>query len=494
MYLSRDVWRIGGTRGSTRVAVAVAMAAVALGGGWFWWGERGSDDARHVILVIADTTRRDSLGCYGSDRQITPSLDSIAAEGVRFERAIAQSCWTLPAVTSILTSTYPTIHGALGREMLFGRCREEIPHGQEILRTRGFKTKAIVNAAFLGPKLGTRRGFDDFDYVEGRNWEIRRADKSVDAAIEFYEKNRRRDTFVLLHLFDPHLNYDPPAEFRERFAAGYSGPYTTITDLQISHLVGGSIVPDQPEREYLLALHQAETAFMDREIGRLVERLKGLGIYDQTTMVIVADHGEEFWDHGKFEHGHSMYAELIGVPLIIKPPVSAGVASGIVSTRVRQIDIMPTILELAGIDRPETFEGESLVSLMRGVSGSGHRVAYSEGTLYDQDETALYRGNHKYIYDARDGSGELYDVEADPQERENLVTRLPEVAREMRRELAEMCNELAARSAGMSVPEAVDVRQIPELQEQLDALGYTSREGSDSTDTSEVRSRCPDAE
>jgi arylsulfatase A-like enzyme len=470
-----------GTASGGKAGKVAGLLIVLIAAGWLFLGrDTGSDDAEHVLVILTDTTRRDSLGCYGAARPLTPHIDQVAAEGTRFEQAIAQSCWTLPTVTSILTGTYASIHGSQGKftgpnTTTFYRSRTEIPHGTELLRAEGIRTHAIVNVGFLSPALGINRGFERYDFVAGTNWRIRRADASVEAAIEFYRRNSRKNTFLFLHLFDPHLNYDPPGKFRDMFTGGYKGTYRTLTPNQLKRLIEDRVRPEAADRAFLRGEYDGEVLFMDSQIGRLIDALRSLGVYERTTIIIVADHGEEFWDHDAFEHGHSMYQELIHVPLIIKLPARYHRGRAVVSTRVRQIDIMPTVFDVLGIEPPASFDGQSLLPL---ITGQGEeppdRPAFSEGTLYGIDKVAYYEGRYKYILNLADGSGELYDVQADPLETDNLLDSRMADAERMRAALAGFRDSLQARSDRLPAPMGVDLtgKDGSELRSQLKALGY----------------------
>jgi arylsulfatase A-like enzyme len=466
---------------------ALVIALVLIVAAWALWPEEGSEvpdvkDPRHVIIILLDTTRRDSFGCYGATRPATPRMDAIAAEGVRFDNAIAQSSWTLPTVATVLTGTYPSIHGAEGKftgeeSTSFHRSRDQVPHGPELLAAQGFRTHGIVNAGFLDPALGIDRGFAVYDYFPSYNWRVRRADKAVDAALEFFQKNQRKNTFTFLHLFDPHLNYDPPGEFREMFSKGYTGPFRTLTGPQIQKLIADKWVPAIEERDYLRGEYDAEILFMDREVGRLVDGLRALGLYDRTMLVIVADHGEEFWDHGGFEHGHTMFEELIRVPLIIKLPAQYGPARSVVPARVRQVDIMPTVLDVLGLETPATFDGESVLPMMVDETMPKDRPAYSEGTLYGVDKVAFYQDRHKYILDLGSNDGELYDVIDDPLEKDNLSASRPDIALRMRSALEVFRSKLQARAGQLAPARSIDMQaeQNRQLRDQLEALGYLRR-------------------
>lgn len=462
----------------------LAIALLLIAGAWVLWPEGivevpDAEDPQHVIIILIDTTRRDSFGCYGATRPVTPRMDAVAAEGIRFDNAIAQSSWTLPTVTTVLTGTYPSLHGAEGKftgeqSTSFHRSRDEIAHGPELLSKHAFKTHGIVNAGFLDPALGIERGFTDYDYFPSYNWRVRRADKSVDAALDFFEKNQRKNTFTFLHLFDPHLNYDPPGEFREMFSKGYTGPFRTLTGPQIQKLIADKWMPAVEGRKYLRGEYDAEILFMDREIGRLVDGLRALDLYDRALLIIVADHGEEFWDHGGFEHGHTMYQELIRVPLIIKLPARYEPGRSVVPARVRQVDIMPTVFDVLGLETPATFDGESLLPLMLDDTMPMDRPAYSEGTLYGVDKVAFYQDRYKYILDLGGHDGELYDVVNDPLETNNLAASRPDVAMRMQKALEAFRSGLQAQAAKLPPAQCIDMQaeQNRQLKDQLEALGY----------------------
>ena len=162
----------------------VVLLLILLPGGW-WWFVRDAGNTQHFILLIIDTARWDSFGCYGAERPTTPNIDAVAANGVRFDQAIATSCWTLPAIGSILTSTYPATHGGFGKRLQLKRIRPEVTTGAEVLRDAGFRTQAFANCAFLSPELGLNRGFEKYNYVEAFNFWIRRADETVAESLNF---------------------------------------------------------------------------------------------------------------------------------------------------------------------------------------------------------------------------------------------------------------------------------------------------------------------
>ncbi len=435
-------------------------------------------NVRNVLLIIIDTVRCDALGCYDPRSKATPILDALADEGVRFEQAIAQASWTLPSVTSLLTSTWPTIHGAMGKmgtrthspERLTG-LRPGVVPAQEALAAAGFRTSAVVNCEFLNPALGVTRGFDTLDHQPAAYASVRRADESARAALRILRRHHSESNFMMLHVFDAHVKYDPPPRWAKRFTdTDYGGAFRNPTYEQTRGLMERLVVPDEAGRAYLRGLYEAEVAFVDEQIGRLVQGLRALGVYDRTTIIVVADHGEEFWDHGGFEHGHSLYEEMIRVPLIIKPADGLGVRPGVVRGPVALMDVMPTVLELLGVPRPATFDGRSLAGLLRGGAGPDGVPIYSEGTLWGDERVSWRDGRFKLIRNAATDTDELYDLHNDPGERNNLLETQSADATRLREALEAFQSALRERAA--SLPEQAPAQLDAAMQERLKSLGY----------------------
>ena len=428
-----------------------------------------------IVVFVLDTVRRDALGSYGHPLDPTPYIDSLAEEGVRFDQAISSSGWTLPAVGSLLTGTWPTIHGAVGQGVMLRPLRREIETAPEVLQASGYRTVGIANAAFVSPMVGIDRGFDHFDHRYSYNHDARHAQLVVDLAIRELHARQDEPAFFFIHLFDPHLDYAPPAGYATKYTEGRSSPPPPITMEVCQGMQTGDNGRRPPHAEdiaYVRGVYQGEVNFMDAQVGRFVEELKSLGLYERSTLVVTADHGEEFWDHEGFEHGHTLYDELIRVPLIVKLPADVAIARKVVSEPVRVLDVMPTVFDVLGIEKPGSFDGESMMPLVRGEPG-GNRPAFSESTLYGPQKVAWRTERYKYIHDAtagREGIGELYDWQQDPMEVRNLADEQPELAVKMRTELFDFYTQLRDRSRAMSEPELVNLSPV-RIQE-LRSLGY----------------------
>ena len=427
-----------------------------------------------VIVILVDTLRRDALGCYGNPDPVSPHIDALAEEGVQFEHAVSTSGWTLPAIASLLSGTWPTLHGASGKGVILTPIRDELPTAAEVFKREGYRTFAVANAAFVSPMLGLDRGFEVFDHKYAYNWDIRRADASVDAALAWLRETGSQSSFVFIHLFDPHVNYDPPPGYATKFTQGRNTPPVPLSHGACVALAGqGGKAPPTPEDiAYVQNVYHGEVNFVDAQIGRLMRALKDMGRYEQSTIVITADHGEEFWEHGGFEHGHTLYDELIAIPLVVKLPVSVRPAEQRVGAQVRIVDIMPTLFDLSGVNAPATFLGESLVPYFNGEAHDD-LVAFSESTLYGDDKLSWRTERYKYVVDVNPSArqrGELYDWRADPGEHNNLVETEPALAKELDAQLTTFFNEISGKSRSMSQPEPKDLN--PQIIESLESLGY----------------------
>lgn len=438
------------------------------------------EEPQRVFVIVIDTLRYDALGVNAGRELGTPHIDALAAQGVRFEQAISASGWTLPAMASLLTGTWPTVHKALGKNALLTPISADVPLIAELLAARGFRTLAFANAAFLSPVLGVARGFEVYDHSHAYNDRIRRADETVDKALSALSKHRREKLFALVHLFDPHLDFDPPAAELAAFVPSPREPEPPLSMRSCRRLQAADGVPSAADRDYLRAVYQAEVAAVDRAIGRFLAGLEELGLDRNATLILTADHGEEFWDHGDFEHGHTLYGELIRVPLIVKPPAELGLAGKVVSAQVRVLDVPPTILELAGMAQPPSFVGRSLLPLMRG-SESADRVAFSESTLYGSDKLSWRTERWHYIFDRNPQAArpeELYDWRADPLTQRDLLDEQPAVVARLRQELVAFQRdlELLASTVADSEVQNLAPSNAKALLESLESLGYTGSE------------------
>ena len=421
--------------------------------------------ADSAVLIVVDTLRADHLGVYGYDRGTTPHLDRWSQKAAIFETAVATSPWTLPTFGTLLTGELPSRHRAGFHETDKGQpeftaLAQDIPTLAEMLAASGVSTGAVMNNPFLHPRFGIARGFDTYDYVPGSNLDIRRADAVVDTALQWLDEHAEHPFLLLVHLFDPHLNYDPPPPFRGRFtrdpdADGYR--YVRVAETR-RMLRNGEAV----DFEFLNAAYDEEIAFVDSEVGRLLDEMERRGLNERTLVLLTADHGEEFVDHGGFEHGHTMYQELLHVPLLAWGP---GIVPRRIPEPVSLLDVAATVLEGIGGDPFSGLAGVSLLATLRGEDLSPDRILVSEAPKYGAARRSVIRWPLKLIRGPRDDL-RLFDLQTDASELTNVVSERPrDVAR-----LGQILDEIERLNAALSGGDAVDLD--PETLQQLRSLGY----------------------
>ena len=396
-------------------------------------------DRLNVLLITLDTTRWDRIGAYGDAAATTPNLDRLASEGVLFEQTIAPAPLTLPAHSTMFTGLLPPRHGVRDN----GGYVLDPSHKTlaSLLKAAGRQTGAFVGAFVLDGKFGLDAGFDlyydKFDVSRQRSVSLgsisRRASEVVDHAMPWLEQHASGPFFAWLHFYDAHTPYEPPEPFGSRFR-------------------------DRP--------YAGEIAYVDSQVGRLLQWLDARGLSDRTIVLAIGDHGESLNEHGEATHGLFIYESTTRVPFIVKTPYSV-TRGRRVPGLVRTEDVMPTVLELVGAPVPTGLEGRSLAPLLAGGASDLNLAAYSE-SLYARNHygwselRSLRDGRYKFIATTRP---ELYDLERDPRELRNLYDERRSLAERMAEELRRLGAETTAEASG---PAAVD----PETRERLAALGY----------------------
>jgi choline-sulfatase len=411
-----------------RLLLASALALV------FGCG-RGDAGPERFVIVTIDTLRADRVGCYGDAKATTPTLDALAARGVRFETAIAPTPITLPSHATLLTALDPPEHGVRGNGRY--RLREEVPTLGERMRAAGWHTAAFVSAYVLDRRFGLARGFDHYDDrvgVQDANEGVaaRSADQTVDAVLAWLDRAPER--FLLwVHLYDPHSPYEAP----EKYGARHLGrPY------------------------------DAEIAFADAELGRLLSAIDARFDAGGTVVIVTSDHGESLGEHREPTHSFTIYDATQRVPLLMAGP---GLPAGAVVSQsiARLADVAPSVLELAGQGELGAVSGRSLLPLVRGEPEAEPRVAWIEtlATQLDFGWSPLFGVRtleHKYIRAPRP---ELYALADDPGEKRDLASEQPERVRELDA-------LVAARAPGRNA--APNLAPDAEVTQRLRALGYVA--------------------
>lgn len=467
--------------------VGIAIASVlVLGGGAVIWGTRTSpaEPARpNVILISVDTLRADHLGCYGYERPTSPTIDLLARRGVRFDQVFSQSSWTVPSHLSLLTSRYPHSHGVETDEQ---RLPDDVTTLAEALGQAGYFTSAFISWVYVSDRYGFGQGFDEYHELLPREDEVTssteasiKASAFVDRVVEWADLGPRQPFFLFLHLFDPHINYEPPAPFDEMFGTPLPGKREGTFEYLRRYIKGVHHEPERIPTDRLagaLGLYDGEIRFTDHELGRLLIALGDRGLLDNSVVVFTSDHGEEFDDHGSMEgHQWTLYDEVLHIPLIMVFPHDR-FAGRTVQAVAQSIDVAPTILDFLDLDIPAEFQGRSLMPLLeRGAAEVGPRMAFSEIKRFNE-KWALRTPTHKLIYTKDIGLNargvpvvpgyELYDTSRDPRERENIYEESDPLARRL----------VALLRRWMEEDPATDTLPVPPLDERnldrLRGLGY----------------------
>jgi len=368
----------------------------------------------NVILVIVDTLRSDHLGCYGYHRNTTPCMDSLASAGVRYLSVSAGEPWTLPSMATIFTGLLPLEHNARRRGDSYFGIHPDAVTLTEYMNDAGYMTAAFFNVIFMNADFGFHQGFDHFDcYSTLGSANDRNAEQTVDDALRWIDTQYSGEPlFLSVHFYDPHLTYTPPDSFADLWRdLSYTGEFDSSWGQRETVVnVNRGVIGLSPEDLYNLeALYDGEIAYTDHEISRLLSGLRERGITDDCLVILIADHGEEFLDHSKMGHAHSLYQELLHVPLIIS---GAGFQPGSVcSLGVSQADILPTVLSWAGIESPYSGFGHDLLSpafpIRTVPSGMNMEEGYVVTSLRENLKVHLFdHGSVAIMFDLQNDPGE----------------------------------------------------------------------------------------
>jgi arylsulfatase A-like enzyme len=428
----------------------------------------------NLLFLTLDTTRADHVCLSDAGRDTTPRLRALAQAGVRFDLAYAAASSTLPSHASLFTGLPPIAHGAVKNGL---RLSDDVTTLAEVLRDHGWHTGAVVSSFVLDRRFGLAQGFSQYDDdlppdeatsarggwmgfdLQGGGFE-RRADFTTDRAIRWLDEHAARPFFLFVHYYDAHNPYVPPPPFDTRFARRAGDPRSLADELT--------------HRDEIDA-YDGEIAFVDAQLGRLLDHLAARGLADDTLVLVTADHGEGLGEHGAMHHAVNVYEEAIRVPLVMRWPGRLP-AGAVVDQPVAAVDVMPTLLELLGLGAPaQPLAGGSLAgALLRGkrlppdrpvfVHRRPYEPAFVDGTRVAGQLFAVRVGRWKWIEGTGDGTRELYDLDADPRETLNLASRKPERAAEFAQRVDSFRNEYQrTASAGTVSPADLD---------RLRALGY----------------------
>ncbi len=400
----------------------------------------GFRPVRHVVLLVIDTLRADMIRCQNKGAPPTPNIDTLAADCVRFSHAMSPSPWTMPAMVSIMTGLAPEVHGALAKN---SRVPDGLTTLAEHMKAAGYVTGASVNNPYLSAKHGMDAGFDEFSHYPrntrdtslgtlilqrlfpNRYRNLATTDITANSAIEFIERHSEKNFFLWTHIFDPHIAYGPPERFQPKGtpSARIGRRFGSVQEVRL-----GMLYPTAVEKEWIRKLYEGEVRYVDEAVGRIIDALRAEGIYDDALIVLVSDHGEEFFEHGGIEHGHTLYDELLRVPLMVKLP--GATEKRVVEEPVSTQRVMATILGACGISAPdgaplsgpETLIPSEPVEDSEDSEETEYEPVFGTGCLYFEPRESVVLDGYKYIRGLDTGTEVLYNLERDPGETKDAAS------------------------------------------------------------------------
>jgi arylsulfatase A-like enzyme len=433
-----------------------------------------------IVLVLVDTLRADYLGSYGFEGDVSPGLDRLAAESLRFTSCFSQAPWSKPSITTLFTSLYPEVHGLTDHEGFFrskrqqkmktGVLPEEAVTLAELLREGGYRTAGFITNPLLAPTYGFDQGFDLYEMHEVQDLSqpvMERAKRWIDS------QPPGEPFFAYLHFMDVHGPYQSPEEDYDAMKGSASlGNPRQLTDQEYDAIsdylkrIPWARRPPARELTTWRARYAAGIRDFDRRFSSFVDELRTSGRLDDTYLVVTSDHGEEFLEHGGWDHGHTLFVEQLHVPLLVRKPGGEGARE--VQNIVNLIDLMPTLASIAGIYSPSPLQGRDVSALLDGDTQVGLETSLATATSDHPGLHAIRTRDHKVIVDLDSGETWLFDTQTDPGEEHNLASREPAIADDLRQ-------RLLAHIAGSTAQEILEKRLAPipdDLIEQLRSLGY----------------------
>jgi len=422
---------------------------------------KNENEGPNVLVILVDTFRADHAGLYGYGRHTTPELDAFSKDALVFDHALSPAAWTLPSVASLMTGQ-PSCQMAAVDGVGLPQKDQTIA---ELMLDDGITTAAFSTNPLIGPSHGFDQGFETFEYFP---WQ--RASEVNTKFFKWLDRAGGLQWFAYLHYIDPHDPYEPPPKFQIFRSPDYRGVFRKKKALnQMAKRVNyGKALPFEVHHsdiQYLRDCYDEEIHYWDSCFGQLVRRLRQKELLDHTIVVVLADHGEAFGEHGKFKHGQQVYEEAVHVPLVIRFPGKAHAGRKYQSVETRWLG--GTLLNALKLKRPRFLRG----NLLKLPPAEEAITIYTRYTIRPDDAKtrrglyAQWDANWKYIQDLGRSSEELYDLPKDPLERENLLQKDIGVVDEMRAGLAEYMKEHPSRRHQDEVPSE-------ETIEQLRALGY----------------------
>ena len=421
------------------------------------------DQARkNVVVYLIDTLRSDHLSCYGYHRNTSPEIDEFAAGGVIFLNSYSHASRTLESIPTIMSSLYSSIHNV---KKLTSQLDDSFVTMAEAMRDAGYSTAAFITNVNAGVQNNNDQGFEFF-FDKGAKLTVEPGHRTLpeEEVFSWIDSQKHRPFFAYIHTCEPHMPYEPPAPWDMKFDPGYKGNITGQRDGPYAR----NTATEPEDIRHLVALYDGEISFADYQFGRFLDALESQGLLDKTMIIVIADHGEELYEHGGWGHRYTLYQELLRVPIIVGG--DERIPSGSTCEAVAGlVDIMPTVLGWADVELPEGVEGLNLLDLLESDERGTDRVVFAENYYPKHESIAMLDDDKKIIYNMTPrerGEVEFYDLATDKGENENLAGSSASEA------MLARLKSLQSEKAGLSIGSTEEKQLDPETYERLKALGY----------------------
>lgn len=444
-------------------------------------GPRLGESAPNIFLIVIDAASAPYFGCYGDTHGTSPNIDRLAAESVLFEQAYSQTATTISSTASLLTGVRATTH----LMTITTQLPQKLPTLAQVLSKQGMKTYGFIGNPLAGAEAtGLARGYGhcvqvyDLERLQGKRAKEETSRFYValpeDVNSEVFKALPgfgAGGSFAYIHYLQPHKPYDPPQEYRKGLPCGR----LAWGDLHVLFELGNEEGKASASTiRQLEARYRANIRYVDAGVGKLLDRLRQDKLYDESLIILMADHGDAFFKHRRFGHNTTLYDDMTRIPLMVKLPRSVGVKPRRVRRLVETIDVLPTLFDELGLPIPDRFEGDSLLPL---INGSTRKLQHPEVVtcVMSRQKHAIRIGDYKYIFNMTLAE-ELYDLATDPDEQHNLARKKRDVAQALRKKLESMVD----LASGKTLETQSHLRDDPKMNRLLDSLGYVG--GGDTED------------
>ena len=415
----------------------------------------------NIMLIVLDGANALRMGLYGHDRRTTPAIDALGETGVVFDAAVSQAVYTIASIGSVLTGQYPERHQSVS---FADRLRDDVVTFPGLLAEHGYRTAGFSGNAVASKMFGLDKGYQEYFQIWEQGGYTGHGDSVLATFRDWLDDVSDERFFAYVHFREPHFPYNPPAPFDTRFSPAEPFP-EGMADAKVVEAMNARVAAGEPLDAATLArvrgLYDANLAYVDDLVGKLLRQLDERGLGDNTIVILTADHGEALFEHGFLGHNTQLYEESIRVPLIMKIP---SVAPRRVDNVVELVDLAPTILELAGMHATD-MQGKSLLG-----PEAANRIAYSR-TVWKRPRYSARNKNHKLIWDSRTGKKELYNLTADPKETNDLSEEDSFAKGYLEQKLFTWLRAQEHMRGNTAAPEGVEMTE--EERRRLESLGYT---------------------